>query len=196
MKYFCPNPNCKKVFSRPKIIKYTVCPTCQTLVDDTNMAEHVQHDAPSRTRKVSAPRKLKIAEPADFPEKDLIEVEEPKSDQSKLKELFVAWASAEEEESEKAEAGEKKLELEQAQQQPQENMELSSSQRTATVETEQVPKSSPGCQYGFGYLSHRDRGAKIPDSCIECPDSLNCMLSEYHKSGESVKEISKWYQTP
>ena len=35
-KYLCSNPNCKKVFSRPKIIKYQVCPTCQTLV---NMAE-------------------------------------------------------------------------------------------------------------------------------------------------------------
>jgi len=30
--YCCPNPNCKSVFSRPKIIKYYVCPTCQTLV--------------------------------------------------------------------------------------------------------------------------------------------------------------------
>ncbi len=196
MKYFCPNPNCKKVFSRPKIIKYTVCPTCQTLVDDTNMAEHVQHDAPSRTRKVSAPKKLKIVEPTVFPEKDMIEVPELKSDQSKLKELFVAWASAEEGENEKVEAREKKLEPEQAQLEQQDHMELSSSQRTAMVETEKVPESSPGCQYGFGYLSHRDRGAKIPDSCIECPDSLNCMLSQYHKSGESFKEISKWYQTP
>ncbi len=160
------------------------------------MAEHVQHDAKSRTRKVSAPRKLTIVEPADFPEKDLVEVEEPKNDQSKLKELFVAWASAEEGENEKVEACEKTLESEQAQLQQQENMELSSSQQTAIVETDQVPKSSPGCQYGFGYLSHRDRGAKIPDTCIECPDSLNCMLSQYHKSGESVKEISKWYQTP
>jgi hypothetical protein len=30
--YRCPNPNCNKVFSRPKIIKYQVCPSCQTLV--------------------------------------------------------------------------------------------------------------------------------------------------------------------
>jgi len=30
--YRCPNPNCHSVFLRPKIIKYYVCPTCQTLV--------------------------------------------------------------------------------------------------------------------------------------------------------------------
>src|SRR5208283_2418155 len=32
-RYCCSNPNCKKVFSKPKIIKYYVCPSCQTLVD-------------------------------------------------------------------------------------------------------------------------------------------------------------------
>ena len=31
-RYCCSNPNCKSVFSRPKIIKYYVCPTCQTLL--------------------------------------------------------------------------------------------------------------------------------------------------------------------
>ena len=30
--YHCPNPSCNKVFLRPKIIKYYVCPACQTLV--------------------------------------------------------------------------------------------------------------------------------------------------------------------
>ena len=30
--YRCPNPNCDKVFSRPKLIKYYVCPSCQALV--------------------------------------------------------------------------------------------------------------------------------------------------------------------
>ena len=34
-RYCCSNPNCKKVFSKPKIIKYYVCPACQTIVDLT-----------------------------------------------------------------------------------------------------------------------------------------------------------------
>ncbi len=32
-KHSCSNPNCGKVFSRPKVIKYYVCPSCQTLID-------------------------------------------------------------------------------------------------------------------------------------------------------------------
>lgn len=50
------------------------------------------------------------------------------------------------------------------------------------------------CQYGFGYLSQREKGEGIPDTCIECPKSLSCMLSEYYKTQESVKEIKKWYK--
>ena len=30
--YCCPNPSCNRVFLRPRIIKYLVCPSCQTLV--------------------------------------------------------------------------------------------------------------------------------------------------------------------
>src|SRR3990170_2867555 len=32
-KHNCSNPNCGKRFSRPKVIKYYVCPSCQTLID-------------------------------------------------------------------------------------------------------------------------------------------------------------------
>ena len=31
--YCCSNPNCKSVFSQPKIIKYYVCPSCQSVVE-------------------------------------------------------------------------------------------------------------------------------------------------------------------
>ena len=34
-KYHCSNPNCKSVFSEPKVIMYRVCPTCQTMIDST-----------------------------------------------------------------------------------------------------------------------------------------------------------------
>jgi hypothetical protein len=54
--------------------------------------------------------------------------------------------------------------------------------------------SASSCPYGFGYLSQREKGVNIPNTCIECPDSLDCMLSEYYKKEENVKEIKKWYQ--
>jgi hypothetical protein len=33
----------------------------------------------------------------------------------------------------------------------------------------------------------------IPETCVECNKSLDCMLSEYYKSENTVAEIKKWY---
>ena len=62
-----------------------------------------------------------------------------------------------------------------------------------TVQTRMIFPSSSDCQYGYGYLSQRDKDEGIPDTCLECPRSLDCMLAEYHKKEETVKEIKKWY---
>ena len=59
-RYCCSNPNCKKVFSKPKIIKYYVCPTCQTIVDMTldNFPSTTQ-EKPVLKKKLVALRKQK-----------------------------------------------------------------------------------------------------------------------------------------
>lgn len=93
---------------------------------------------------------------------------------------------------EESEASEKTIMLEQIRTSQVKNMELTPTQER-TVETRTVSPSSSGCQYGYGYLSRREKGEGIPDTCIECPKSLSCMLSEYYKKEESVKEIKKWY---
>ncbi len=45
MRYCCPNPNCNRVFSRPKIIRYYVCPSCQSLINinDSYIHSHSVH---------------------------------------------------------------------------------------------------------------------------------------------------------
>ncbi len=53
--------------------------------------------------------------------------------------------------------------------------------------------SNNGCSFYFGYLSEREKGEGIPNTCVECSKSIDCMLSKVHKSNESVKEIKKWY---
>ena len=160
------------------------------MVDDTNITEHVEHGAVSKTRKVVTHRKSKKVEPTDLPDKGVIYREDTEKKLARAFEtLRVALTGK------KKDACEKIDDLESAQLQQQETTELPPPQQITTAETEKVPDPSLGCQYGFGYLSSKDRGTKIPDSCIECPDSLNCMLSKNHKSGESVKQISKWYQT-
>ena len=60
-RYQCANPNCKKAFSKPKLIKYYVCPTCQTLVImDTKIFElnqEIKKENDSRANENKSPRK-------------------------------------------------------------------------------------------------------------------------------------------
>jgi len=93
------------------------------------------------------------------------------------------------------EGGEDAILLEQVQMPRQEKVEMPPVQQTKTLEAETVSQASSNCQYGFGYLGQRKKGEEIPDTCIECPKSLNCMLSDYYKKEESMAEIKKWYAT-
>ena len=72
-------------------------------------------------------------------------------------------------------------------------VEMPPVQHTKTLEAETVSKSSSNCQYGFDYLDQRKKGEEIPDTCMECPKLLNCMLSDYARA--RVAEIKKWYAT-
>lgn len=62
-RYQCANPNCGKAFSKPKIIKYYVCPTCQTLVImDTKVTQsnqEVKNKNDSATKENRTQRKRK-----------------------------------------------------------------------------------------------------------------------------------------
>ncbi len=139
-------------------------------------------------RKPRLPKKPEPVEPTNYTESTVVDSETPITDQSKLKELFTAWMSAEEEESKKI-ADPEPVQLPQ-----QITTEPSQPQQITSTETEEKAEALPVSKSCFGYLSRREKGTVIPDTCIECTDSLNCMLSQYNKSGASVKEISKWYK--
>ena len=68
-----------------------------------------------------------------------------------------------------------------------------SEQTTKKDDEEKDSTSNNGCGFYFGYLSERDKGEAISTACVECPKSIDCMLSKVHKSNDSVKEIKKWY---
>ena len=187
-KYLCSNPNCNRVFSRPKIIKYYVCPTCQTLIDNSN-GEFIEKEIPSTARKVLTRRKSKTVETEDFQELRTLDIQVV-SGQLAPEERCAASTE------EKIELSAKVVNLEQANPSQQKPIELDPSQEIAKLEEKRVPESSLGCKHVFGYLGHREKGEKIPDACIECPVSLKCLLSDYYRSGESMKEISKWYTIP
>jgi hypothetical protein len=95
----------------------------------------------------------------------------------------------------KPEGSEEAISFEQVQMPRQGKVETLPVQQTKTLETETVSQPSSKCQYGFGYLHQRKKGEDIPDTCMECPKLLNCMLSDHYKKEESVMEIKKWYTT-
>ena len=51
------------------------------------------------------------------------------------------------------------------------------------------------CEHYFGFLSEKKEGQGIPETCFECPKSVECLLSKCIKSEESIQEIKQWYTT-
>lgn len=68
-----------------------------------------------------------------------------------------------------------------------------SKQITIKDDKEKDSTSNNGSGFYFGYLSERDKGETISPACVECPKSIDCILSKVHKSNDSVKEIKKWH---
>lgn len=174
-KYLCSNPNCRQVFSKPKIIEYEVCPNCQTLVTSPRPEDDPEIQAAlaaQESAKVSCPE-IVVSTQADdshTPQaQDLLEQKNEENETSIPAENLpvpVAQPAA---------------------------VELVQTQVDA-VETRMTSQSSSVCQYTFGYLSQRGSGEAIPETCVECPKSLDCMLSRIYEKDQSVKEIKKWYK--
>jgi hypothetical protein len=64
-------------------------------------------------------------------------------------------------------------------------------QETLKEQREELPGFH--CSYHFGYLAEKDKNEVVPETCFGCPKSLNCMLSQFNRSQESLEEIKKWY---
>jgi hypothetical protein len=158
------------------------------LVDNSN-GEFVEKKSASTARKALTRRRRKIVETEGFQELRTLDIQVVRGQPAQ--EARCATST-----EEKIELSEKVVNLEQVDSSQQKPIAPAPSQEIAKVEEKRVPESSLGCNHVFGYLGHRGRGEKIPDACIECPVSLKCLLSDYYRSGESVKEISKWYTIP
>ena len=188
-KYLCSNPNCKSIFYRPKVITYHVCPDCQTLVNINEFADEEEIQIALAAQKLKS-RKPQTAEKCEFPVQSQIvvqvaenplEVEEPPQTEKKM------------EESNDMDTLEKVVTVERVSLSTQDTTVSDQSQQALVVEASKPSSPQSDCQFGFGYLSQREKGESIPDTCIECAKSLSCMLSDYYKAEKSVKEIKKWY---
>lgn len=59
--------------------------------------------------------------------------------------------------------------------------------------TEVDENKKAGCQNYFGYLGQRSDSEGIPEECVECEKSIECMLEKEQYSQNAVKEIKKWF---
>ena len=311
--YICSNPNCDKVFSKPKIIKYYVCPSCQTLINQTteegvlfqpsvkgdisankaeksklikqtdeeeasestylekpvlNEANKNDHEKPIVNQQINEESISEVKELPNAilnktnksqPEKPIANEQTNMQAVNEVNELIdpilteanriirlakaLGWRSANEDsesmepslsESNKSqpekpianeqtnqqsiiEVGESnELTLSQAKKNELDNLfineevdkqvviELTEPTEPTLIQNSQsviggdekekaTPNSIDKCSYYFGYLNQRTKGETIPEECVECPKSIECLMSEVDNSKESLKEIKKWY---
>ena len=140
--YCCPNPNCNSVFYRPKIIKYYVCPTCQTLLKmDTaigNTKTKKQRPTEEDIKRKEAER-LEAERKAERLEAELLEAEQ-KAEQLEAERLEaqrkVERIEAEREEAKLLEA--KRLKAQQLEAQQMETRRLEAERKAERLEAEQL----------------------------------------------------------
>ncbi len=60
------------------------------------------------------------------------------------------------------------------------------------AEIEEKPLPNSGCTHHFGYLGERSKGQNIPNECLTCKQTIECMLS--NKTDEAIREIKRWYE--
>jgi hypothetical protein len=188
-RFCCSNPNCRKVFSRPKIIKYYVCPTCQTLID--LKASIVPVQSRRVEKRVLSQGPLKVSMPEEVNSEN--EQETSLIDQS----LTQPEENNSPKESEKR-VSDEALEMELPNDKAPAISGVSFSEKLEEMiapQTKETDKLSldPKCLYFFGYLNQRNKGEGIPETCFDCPKSVECMLIESNRSRASVNEIKKWY---
>jgi hypothetical protein len=185
-RYCCSNPNCKKVFSKPKIIKYYVCPTCQTLVDDLPSENF---HPPTREKPVEEKKQVARGKRKESKQDKKQESRVITSQQATTSNELTSW-----EKPEVKEILETIMPAQMEEPKPNAAADIALNKKSQiTVEEKTCQPSDVQCPYYFGYLGQRNKETAIPETCFECPKSIECMLSEYNGSQEGVKEIKKWY---
>ena len=171
-KHICSNPNCGKIFSKPKIIRYYVCPSCQTLVDIPS--QEIPDPAPPIKKLFRHAIKQNSGSELTQ-DQQVSNVEKTDSKESPLGEnLDLKLELIPEFEAVNISSLEEKVQL--------------------AVEGRKVlSELNFPCNHYFGFLGEKKEGQGIPESCFECPKSVECLLSKSAKSEESIKEIKQWY---
>jgi hypothetical protein len=219
-RYQCANPNCRKAFSKPKLIKYYVCPTCQTLVImDTKIAQlnqEIKNENDSKANENKSPRKKRkqkteltdkkepepsIVIPTDQPSEtsqfklssNLPDLEAPIPEKSPI--VINSQSETAINESEKSETNEDIIrdyvKLSVASEDP-----LIDENSEATGDEKKSIAVDSDCNRYFGFLSQRGKGEEIPEYCFGCSKAIECMLGSDNSSNKKIEGIKQWYSSP
>jgi hypothetical protein len=170
-RYCCSNPNCKKVFSKPKIIKYYVCPTCQTLVDDLPSENF---HPPTREKPVEEKKQVARGKRKESKQDKKQESRVITSQQATTSNELTSW-----EKPEVKEILETIMPAQMEEPKPNAAADIALNKKSQiTVEEKTCQPSDVQCPYYFGYLGQRNKETAIPETCFECPKSIECMLSK------------------
>jgi DNA-directed RNA polymerase subunit RPC12/RpoP len=176
-KYVCSSPTCAKVFEKPKVVRYLACPYCLSKIEKTDQAKNLRACVIAEEKRESEIKPVTSNESVEsqIQNKPVIAEEKRESEIVRLKTSILARARAIFQESEAPE----KVELAPSGEIP--------------GKIKDVRSKDGQCKYYFGYLSKRKKGEGIPEACVECPKSIDCLLSNLYESPTAVSEIKKWY---
>jgi hypothetical protein len=196
--YRCPNLECKKIFRTPAKIKdlsetppriHYACPECGTDIEPFLKSGTSKETATeAKPKQPATPKPTYLNQKPEMP---------PTPQQSAPKPTYLKQKPATQPTTQKPVSLSQKSEPQPA---TPSQIQIKEPQPPQTVQTlkpaiigdSPKTKKSPGCQHYFGYLGNREKNESIPETCLDCPNSLDCMLSN-HKPRNSVQEIKKWY---
>jgi FtsZ-interacting cell division protein ZipA len=180
--YRCPNPECKKIFRTPAKVKdlsetphriHYSCPECGTDVEP-----FLKSDTSKETTTEAKPKQPATPKPIYLKQKPEVQTT---AQHSAPKSTYL------EQKSETQPATPSQIQIKEPQ-----PKQTDQTLKPDITEDNQKTTESSGCQYYFGYLGNRQKNEAIPETCLACPNSLDCMLSK-HKLTNSVQEMKKWY---
>ena len=176
--YRCPNPGCKKIFRTPAKVKdlsetphriHYSCPECGTDVEPF-LKSGTSKEATTEAK----PKQPATPKPAYLKQK-------PETQPITSKPVSLS------QKSETQPATPSQIQIKEP-----EPKQTDQTLKPAITEDNSKTAKSSGCQNYFGYLGDRQKNEAIPETCLDCPNSIDCMLSK-HKLTDSGQEIKKWY---
>jgi hypothetical protein len=212
--YRCPNLECKKIFRTPAKVKdlsetppriHYSCPECGTDIEPfltSDISKEIATEAKIKqpvtpkpvylkqkpemqtTPQQSAPKPTYLkqkSEPQPATPKPVYLNQKPETQPTTPKPVYLK------QKPEPQSATPSQIQIKE----PQPKQTVQTLKSDITGDNSKTAKS-PGCQYYFGYLGNRQKNESIPETCLDCPNSLDCMLSK-HELRNSVQEIKKWY---